>query len=197
MVKPPPPAPPPPKLKEKEPEPEIKKQEKQEETESLEQPEEKQAAAAKDDSPPPGEELGVDSDGSGGSDAFGLMAKKGGRALISGSSGSGSGIGSGRGDNQTLLRKYSWYTQILQDEIRTKVNRYIEGKKDIPDGKHKILLRVELDDSGKMTDYTIEGSSGNSQVDEAVKLSMTGFKVSEAPPEGMPKIIKIKVTFKS
>ena len=57
--------------------------------------------------------------------------------------------------------------------------------------------RVELDPGGRMTACAIDGSSGNPQVDDAVKQALAGFKVSEAPPEDMPKTVKLKVTFKS
>lgn len=77
------------------------------------------------------------------------------------------------------------------------MNRFLEDKKDLPDGKHRILLRVELDSGGRMTAYAIDGSSGNPQVDDAVKQALAGFKVSEAPPEDMPRTVKLKVTFKS
>jgi TonB family protein len=179
LVKPPPPE----KIKEKPPEPEIKKEEKIVEPEPKEVPEEPDDSAK--DEPPPGDDLGLDSDGTGGSDGFGLAAKKGGRSLIGG------------GGDSSLLARYAWYTRILQDEIRTKVNQFLEDKKDLPDGKHRILLRVELDAGGRMTSFAIDGSSGNPQVDDAVKEALAGFKVSEAPPEDMPKTVKLKVTFKS
>lgn len=71
LVKPPPPE----KIKEKPPEPEIKKEEKIVEPEPKEVPEETEDSAK--DEPPPGDDLGLDSDGTGGSDGFGLAAKKG------------------------------------------------------------------------------------------------------------------------
>jgi hypothetical protein len=34
-------------------------------------------------------------------------------------------------------------------------------------------------------------------VDDAVEQAIEGFRVSEIPPEEMPKLLKIRVTFKS
>ncbi len=177
--------PPPPKKLEKQPEPEIKKKQEIVEPEPEEQPPEDMDDLADEDIPP-GEELGLDSDGTGGADGFGLKAKKGGRSLIGGA-----------GGTKSLLRRYAWYTRLLQDEIREKVNKDLEDKKDIPAGKHNLVLRIRLDGSGNMELYDITKSSGNERVDRAVESSVAGFQVSESPPEEMPKIMKIRVTFKS
>lgn len=177
--------PPPPKKLEKPPEPEIKKKQEIIEPEPEETPPEEMDDASDEDMPP-GEELGLDSDGTGGADGFGLKAKKGGRSLIGGAGGSSS-----------LLRRYAWYTRILQDEIRDMVNQYLEGKTDIPAGKHKMVLRIRLDGVGNMELASITTSSGNKLVDHAVEEAITGFRVSEGPPEEMPRIMNLKVTFKS
>lgn len=179
LVKPPPP----PEIKEKPPEPEIKK--KKEIVEPKEQPEEKMDESMDEDIPP-GEELGLDADGTGGADGFGLKAKKGGRSLIGGSGGS-----------KSLLKRYAWYTRMLQEEIREKVNKYLENKEDIPGGKHKMLLWVMLDKDGNLVLRNISRSSGNSLVDTAVEQAIAGFRVSELPPDDMPKVLKLKVTFKT
>lgn len=178
--------PPPPKIKEKPPEPEMEKKEEMIEPELQEQPPDQVKEAATDDAPPAGEELGLDSDGTGGADGFGLKAKKGGRSLIG-----------GNGGDSSLLRQYAWYTRILQDEIREKVDQYLEKKKDLPAGKHKLLVRVQLDETGNMVLFSILESSGISNVDDAIEQAVAGFRISETPPEGMPKSLKVKVTFKS
>ncbi len=181
LVKPPPP----PKIKEQPPEPEIKKKEEIVEPEPEEQPEDDMDDAMEDDGPT-GEELGLDADGTGAGDSFGLAAKKGYRSLIGGSGGS-----------KSLMRRYAWYTRILQDEVREKVNKYLEDKKDIPSGKHKMFIWVRLDEKGNLQLESISKSSGNVLVDTAVEQAISGFRVSEAPPGEMPKKIKVKVTFKS
>ncbi|WP_321417711.1 TonB C-terminal domain-containing protein [uncultured Desulfobacter sp.] len=180
LVKPPPP----PKIKEKLPEPEVKKIEEIVEPEIEEQIEENMDDAM--DDTPPGEDLGLDADGTGGADGFGLKAKKGGRSLIGGS-----------GGDKSLLKRYAWYTRMLQDEIREKVNSYLEDKADLPGGKHKMLLWIMLDDNGNMVLRSIPKSSGILKVDDAVEQAIAGLRVSEMPPEDMPKLLKIRVTFKS
>lgn len=176
--------PPPPKKVEKPPEPEIKKEKEIVEPEPEETPPEEMDDPGNDDTPP-GEDLGLDSDGTGGSDGFGLRAKKGGRSLIGG------------GGSQSLMRRYAWYTRILQDELREKVNTYLEDKKELPRGKHKMVLSLSFDMVGNMKGFSIVRSSGNTRVDEAVGKAIKGFQASETPPEEMPRTMKVKVTFKS
>ena len=177
--------PPPPKSKEKLPEPEIKKKEELVEQEPEDQPPDQMEDTGKDDAPP-GDDLGLDADGIGGGDGFGLKAKRGGRSITE--------LGSG---HQNLLKRYAWYTRILQDEIRDKVNKILEKIDDLPEGKHKMMLRIKLDGTGNIVFISIFKSSGNPKVDEVVEQAVTGFKVSEAPPDSMPKTMKVKVTFKS
>ena len=180
LVKPPPP----PKIKEKPPEPEVEK------VEEIIQPEEQAPEPdpldnSLDEDMPPGEELGLDADGSAGADGFGLRANKGGRSLIGGAFG-----------EATLMRKYAWYTQIVQDELRKMVNQHMENNGGVPNGNLVALIVVTLDDRGHITKLAIDRSSGNSKMDEAVKSSIILAKISEPPPQGMPRTIELKISSK-
>ncbi|MBN1105207.1 MAG: TonB family protein [Deltaproteobacteria bacterium] len=176
LIKPPPPPPPP----EKPPEPEIKKQEVIEEKPDKPEPEESKDSQ---DDKPAGDQLGLDADGTAGSDGFGLVGKKGGRALIGGDMGS-----------QSLLRRYAWYTQILQDEIRQKVKKRLDEAGGIPKGKFQTLVRIVLDEQGSILSFDIVGSSGNHKMDDAVKETLASARVQEPPPEGMPKAMKLRIS---
>jgi protein TonB len=171
--------PPPPKIKEKPPEPEIKKKEEVVEQKPEEKPEEQKQEP---DEPPPTDRLGLDADGTAGSDGFGLAANKGGRALIGGGGGS-------------LLAKYAFYTNGLQEEIRKRLREHLEANGGIPQGDLKTVVKITLDEQGKVASFDITGSSGNHQMDEAVakviRLSQAG-----PPPEGMPRSMKLQIASK-
>ena len=179
LVKPPPP----PKIKEKPPEPEIEKKEEIIEQEP-EQPPPEQESAAEDNSPMD-DDLGLDADGTAGADGFGLRGKKGGRALIGGGSGS-----------RSLMQRYAWYTDILQEEIRKKVREHLEQNGGIPSGNLTAMVSLEIDDSGDIVAFDVYGSSGNHQMDRAVELALQVTRISEPPPLGMPKAMKLKITSK-
>jgi TonB family protein len=174
--------PPPPKVKEKPPEPEIKKKEEVIE-EKVEEPPEETPDQAESDEPPPGEDLGLDADGGAGSDGFGLRAKKGARGLIGG------GLGDG-----ALLRKYGWYTKMLQDEVRRELQRILDRNGGIPGGKLYTTVRIVLDRQGRILKHKIIGSSGNHAMDNAVQEALRGTSLQEPPPEGMPKAIRLKIS---
>ena len=179
VVKPPPP----PKIKEKPPEPEIKKEEIIEP-----QPEEKPPEQADDqsqDDTPPGEDLALDADGTAGSDGFGLLGKKGGRALIGGSA-----------SDASMMRRYAWYTRIIQEELRKRMNRHMEANGGIPDGNLKAQIQITLDDLGKIVAFDISRPSGNPKMDDAVVSALKLATISEPPPKGMPRIINLKISAK-
>ncbi len=180
VVKPPPP----PKVKEKPPEPEVEKKEEIIEPEQQEpepEPMEEQAS----DEPPPGQDLGLDAEGGAGSDSFGLKAKKGGRSLIG-----------GQFSKSSLLIKYGWYTRIIQNELRKKVNKYLEENGGIPDGDLKAIVQITLDETGNILEYAIVDTSGNAHMDEAVQSSLAIARISAPPPIGMPRTLKLKISAK-
>jgi TonB family protein len=179
LVKPPPP----PKIEEKPPEPEVKKKEEIIEPEPEPEPEEMNDTSQ--DDAPPGDELGLDADGAAGADGFGLKAKKGGRALIGG------GLG-----NNSLLRKYAWYTRIIQEDLRKQIHDYMNQDGGIPSGNCRVMVKILLDSAGTIVDYTIVDPCGNPQMDNAVKKVLGMAKISEPPPADMPKTIKLKVSAK-
>jgi len=51
--------------------------------------------------------------------------------------------------------------------------------------------------NGTVTKYRIVGSSGNHKMDEAVNQSLKKLRISEPPPEGMPRTMQIRVIFQS
>lgn len=171
--------PPPPKIQEKPPEPEIKKEEVIEEIpepEDQDQPDD----AADDEAKAIDDQLGVDSDATG-ADGFGLRSKKGGRSLLSGDGGDG---------------RFRWYTSMVQKEISERVREYLDKNGGIPEGELKALVKVELDDDGRITEYRILKSSGDRRMDDAIVKALAGGAFDELPPFDMPKALKFRISSK-
>lgn len=142
---------------------------------------------------PVGNALGLDAEGTAGSDGFGLVGRKGGRSILAGRGGSG-GIGGGGFGKQSLLNKYSWYTQIVKAEVSKKIRKYLDANGGIPRGKLKATIQLRVDDTGAVVGWQIVGSSGNDEMDNAVKKCADDMRISEPPPEGMPRTMIIRVT---
>jgi protein TonB len=174
----------PPKIKEKPPEPEVKKKEEMIEPQE-EEPEPDPTDDITEDDGPTDDTLGLDADGSGGSDGFGLRAKKGGRDIIG-----------GRFSQANLLRKYAWYTSLLQEDIRKKVRKYMEENGGIPEGNLHALVRITLDEMGRIINFDIAQPSGNETMDKALQQSILMANASQPPPTGMPLILKLKISSK-
>lgn len=176
--------PPPPKIKEKPPEPEIEKKQEVIEQQPEDQPEPDPMEDMAEDEGPMDDDLGLDADGTAGGDGFGLKAKRGGRSIIGGYG------------KASLLRKYAWYTNILQQELRKKINKYMEENGGVPEGNMIAHIQITLDPNGMVTDLDIQRSSGFEIMDKAVKEALLMASVSEPPPNGMPRILELKISSK-
>jgi len=184
LLKPPPP---PPEVKEKPPEPQVQKDTPKEIVTPAEAQQPDDSPDQSQDNAPQGEDLGVEGEGGAGDNAFGLRAKKGGRDVTLGGGGGGAG-------RFSLMAKYGWYNQKISDEIRRQVRKRLESDGGMPKGKYQLLVKVTLDAGGTIVEYTITTHSGNQRVDKAVQESLVGMRMSEPPPEGMPRRMTIKVS---
>ncbi len=170
---PPPPPPPPPEQKPPEPEPEVEKlPEPEPELEPEPKPEEAQE--------PPGEDLGVDADGTAGADGFGLVGKKGGRGLLGGS-----------GGNAIL-----WYGGQVKNALEEGLQKLLDEK--ARNAAYTVYLKVWVNTDGSVNRVELAQASGNKDVDESMKaaLAKLSFTLPKAPPENMPQPIKIRLTSK-
>ena len=170
LVAPPPPPPPPPPPEVKPPEPEVKEEVK------LPEPEQQQAEEAA----PVNEALGLDADGSGGGDGFGLAAKKGGKDITE--------LG---GPLTTDRARFAWFTGIVQDQLR----EHFQKNDKLRRADYRVVVRVWFTDDGRIDRYELVGSSGKPEIDRDLKLSMEDMpRLKQSPPADMPQPIKLRVT---
>jgi len=180
---------PPPEVKDKPPEPELPKEiPKQEIIQDIPQPQDAPQNDQPQDDTPAGSDLGVDAEGGAGSDGFGLVGKKGGRAIT---------LGDNRGGGMSrlsLLAKYGWYTQKIQEEIKKQVKKKMDQEGGIPKGKFQTVIKIVLDPRGAIVKYHIVGASGNNKIDEALQATLGEIRISDPPPAGMPAGMTLKIT---
>ncbi len=164
----PPPPPPPPKPEEKPPEPEIKKEE-------VKIPEEKPDPAPQADLPPPGEQLSLDAQGTGGSDSFGLGAKPGGRDVTT--------IGGGD--------KFAWYAGVL----RTQIQRILSRNDRLRGAEFKVIVGVWVEPDGSVHRAELMESTGDAEKDKKIKLALADIPpLREVPPDGLPQPIRFRLS---
>jgi len=166
LMKPPPPPPPPPKV-EKPPEPEIK--------EKIEQPEPEPEPMP--ETPPdeaPARDLGLDAEGTAGTDGFGLAARKGGTGLFGG------------GGNP-----YAWYGGLVKNGILNLLSSHEELRRK----GYTAIVKVWLKADGSVERVELTKGSNDADIDELLGRLLNKFdRVAEAPPPGMQQPIKLKIS---
>ena len=182
---------PPPEVKEKLPEPEAPKEVPKQTMETPSEVATPQDNSPADDSPPAGDNLSVDGDGGAGDNAFGLGAKKGGRAITLGGGGGGGGTGLNR---LSLLSKFGGYARKMQGDIEKQVKKVLEKEGGRPKGKQQTVIKLTLAPDGSVLKFAIVASSGVELLDAAFKTALRGLKMSEPPPDGMPSSMTLKIT---
>lgn len=174
LMKPPPP-PPPPKPQEKPPEPVMKKEVK------IPEPDKTPDPAPSKDEPPAGKDLGVDAEGGAGSDAFGLVGRKGGRDLLS--------IGGGSGGVDP--RQFSYYTSRIQQHLQDALSREPRLRRE----DYRAIVKVWLTRDGRIQKVELVNGTGNSATDGLLRDTLAGLPaLAEAPPETMPQPVRLRIT---
>jgi TonB family protein len=138
--------------------------------------------------PAAGADLGVDAEGGSGSDAFGLVGRKGGRSVTLGG-----GSGAAGGEGGSLRALYGTYAKRIQDDVRESVRKILEGNGARPRGKRYVTVQISLDGDGIVLRRKLVGPSGDTILDEAVLKSLNRMKISEPPPQGMPRTLTLRI----
>lgn len=169
LIKPPPPPPPPPE--QKPPEPVVK--------EEVKLPDPAPEPMEKADEPPPGPDLGVDAEGTGDGDGFGLVGKKGGADLIGGARGN----------------PWAWYDAIVNEAVNSAFQDALSREQALKDKTYRVVVKVWIDTSGKVARVALVDKTGNPRVDELLEDVLQSLKaLREGPPADMPQPLKIRVT---
>ena len=168
LVQPPPPPPPPPP---KEAPPPPPQEQKIEQPKPEEKPQEDKPQEAKDE-PPPGQDLGLDANGTGSGDGFGLVGKKGGRSLIGG------------GDQKR------WYAGVIQRDFQN----LLSENDALRAGKYTIIVKLWIAPDGRMEHFELLGTTGDAKRDEALKKALAGApRLSDPPPEDLPQPVRLRI----
>lgn len=181
IIQPPPPPPPPPPPDQ--PPPEI--------------PPEVQPMEAPPDEPPPPEQqeakaepaeagpVGLDAQGQGPGDSFGLAGKPGGQPSLGGG-GDGTGIGAATGNGKAHGR----YAALLQSRIRNALQK----ERDLRRVPYEVKVQLWLSGSGQPEKVALLGSTGDSKVDQQIEAAIMKLSaLTEPMPQDLPKPLILQV----
>lgn len=167
LVKPPPPPPPPPE--QKPPEPEVKEDVKLDEPEPTPEPQQAQ------DAPAP---LNVGEGAEGGIDVGGTR----GAPTLAGS-------GGGQGN------PWAWYDTLLNEAANDAFQKALAREKALKDRNYKVVVKVWIDETGRVTRAALVDSTGDARADEVLKDALRDMRaLREGPPADMPQPVRIRVT---
>jgi protein TonB len=129
------------------------------------------------DEPAPAQQLGLDADGTAGSDGFGLAARKGGRDIT----GSGGAV-------------FAWYTTRLRDKV---VERLTDADQ-LRARKYSIAVRVWIESDGRIREVRLASSTGDAGLDSAIESALESLpRMAEPPPVEMPQPISLRIVSRS
>lgn len=121
---------------------------------------------------PPGDQLGLDAEGAGLGDEFGLIGRKGGKDLLS-TGGS-----------------FDAYSHILKSEIHDKLLSY----PDIRKKKYSADVKLWISREGKVSKAELAKSTGDRVIDRSLKAALSAMaSFADKPPEGMPQPIQLRI----
>jgi protein TonB len=119
----------------------------------------------------------VDAAGGAGGDSFGLVGRKGGSDLIGGGGGGGS--------------RFAWYGALVKDRIQESVAK----EKKLREADFRVLVNVWVNAAGAVTRAELVDSTGNAELDSAVKVALRNMPpIREGAPGDMPQPIKLRIT---
>lgn len=125
------------------------------------------------DEPPPGEQLGLDADGTAGSDGFGLVGRKGGRDLLAGGNAA-----------------FTWYSTLVKDELLEALQDEARARV----GSYSIRVQVWVRGDGSVERFRLAQSSGDRERDRAIEAALSRVaKLSRSPPTDMPQPISLRI----
>ncbi len=164
LLKPPPP-PPPPKVT---PQPEVKDEVK------VDKPKEPEPLPDVPDEPPPAESLGVDAEGNGAGDSFGLIGRKGGKGLLN-------GAGS----------PAMYYASQLQRRIEDVFSDHEEMRHKA----YSVVAGIWISKDGHIERVELKGSTGNGEMDAALKQIIRQIQaLAVSPPPDMPQPVRLRIS---
>lgn len=158
-----------------------------EETEILEEPEPEELVEMEPDEipemsdepmPSVGDLLGLDSDAAAGGDAFGLVARRGGRDLLETAGG---GLGC------------EWYATVLGEELNQLLLPLLSDNPLLRRETWSVIVELWLAPDGAVEQFR-NASTGNVELDREITAALDRFdRVGTPPPPELPQPVRIRV----
>lgn len=138
---------------------------------------------------PSGDQLGVDTEGEGSGDSFGLVARRGGRDITTIGGGGGGGGASRPIDNRLA---YSGYGRLVAQKLADT----LQQNPALVEHEYMVVVLVWIDGRGRIVRSELTKSSGFIEVDSALRDALADARILPEPPGGLPQPLKLRFTTK-
>lgn len=144
--------------------------------------------------PPPGarepdNQLGVDADGEGAGDGFGLVAKRGGQDIIT----LGEPGGGGASAPSTAQRfGFAAYGGL----IRQRLQNELAGLRELRERDYVAVALIWIDSRGRIERTELPQPSGHAATDLLLRRAFAEMPVLPEPPSGLPQPLRLRITSK-
>lgn len=104
--------------------------------------------------------------------------------------GTGAGVIGGGGGGS----RFAWYGALVKERIQETVAK----NEKLRDADYRVTVNVWVDSKGMVTRAELSGSTGDAEVDGALRLALSGLPpIREGAPTDMPQPIKLRITARS
>lgn len=147
--------------------------------------------------PPPSQQqadqqLGVDADGEGAGDGFGLVGKRGGQDITTlGKSGDGDGSGAGVPSRVSQFN-YGVYAGMIRRRLQTE----LAARAELLERDYVSVVLLWIDGSGRIERMELQAGSGIPGIDIALRRAFAEMPQLIEPPPGLPQPLRMRVTSK-
>jgi len=121
--------------------------------------------------------LGLDTDASAGMDAFGLVAKRGGRDLIASTA---------HRSSESLAR--------LGGLIERHLSSALERREDLKRVNYTVLVNIWISKAGFVEKVEIDGSTGRRQLDQTISEALSSVPPFHVKLAAVPQPVRIRIT---
>lgn len=136
--------------------------------------------------------LGLDTKGGPGSDAFGLVGKPGGQDITTlGNAtigGAGTGGNNGRGAGGPMA-KFAGYAETVKQSMTAELNRHSNLRL----ANYDATIMVWIDPTGRIKRVSFAQSTGMANIDEAIRSALSAAPALSAPPSDMPQPLDLRI----
>jgi len=141
----------------------------------------------------PDSQLGVDADGEGAGDGFGLVGKRGGQDITTlappaeGPGGSGAGLPAG-----VSQFNHGVYAGTVRQRLQTE----LAGRPELREQDHVTVVLLWIDAGGRVERVELQQSSGSIGIDMALRRALAEMPTLPEPPFGLPLPLRMRITSK-